>query len=359
MAKEWYLLNSNHDYVSGFESEDFNNCASDAFLEALYSSLGCDVELCNYDLSQCVSTRAIIQGSVQDTQLNSTQRRMLVPIGTCHAGMYVKYKNRYWLIVGFVDDNQIYEKAILYLCNYLLTWMNPSGNVIQRWCTLQSASQYNNGETSNANYSVRSDQLMVYTPDDYECLSLDNGQRFIIDKRCSVYEKSFDENITQDTSRPVTTYELTRADSALYEYQGNGIYAFMAYQDEQHTGDGYYLIDGNGYWLCDGIIVEETQNKTTFLLSDIEYESLEIFNGIEAGVFTACFYDDNGDKINTIAPKWEINCDFVDQLMVEYVDNSIMISVDNAKLVNNSFELLLSGDGYETKSITITIKAFI
>lgn len=359
MAKEWYLLNSNHDYVSGFESEDFDNCASDAFLEALNSSLGSDVELCNYDLSECTPMRAIIQGNVQDTQLNSTQRRMLVPIGTCHAGMYVKYKDRYWLIIGFVDDNHMYEKAILYLCNYQLTWINEVGKIIQRWCRLQSASQYNNGETSNANYSVRSDQLMVYTPDDTECLSLDSGKRFIIDKRCGVYEKSFDETVVQDTSKPVTTYELTRADSVLYDYQGNGFFAFMAYQDEQHSGDGYYLIDGRGYWLCDGTAEEETQDKTAILSSEIQYDSLEIFDGLEASVFTACFYDENGNKVNTITPTWEVKCDFADKLMVEYVDNSVMISVDNTKLVNNSFELLLSGEGYETKSVTITIKAFI
>lgn len=359
MAKEWYLLNGNHNYTSGFESEDFDNNVADAFIEALNSSLGCDVELYNYDLSECTPMRAIIEGNVQDTQLNSTQRRMLVPIGTCHAGMYVKYKDRYWLIIGFVDDNHMYEKAVLYLCNYHLTWVNESGKIVQRWCRLQSASQYNNGETSNANYSVGSDQLMIYTPDDEECLLLDNGKRFIIDKRCSVYEKSFDENIICDTSKSVTTYELTRADSVLYGYQGSGFFAFMAYQDEQRLGDGYYVIDGQGYWLCDGTTEDTVDNKSAILSSEIQYDSLEIFDGLEAGIFTACFYDENGDKDSTVIPKWAIKCDFEDKLAVEYVDNSIMISVDNTKLVNSSFELLLSGEGYETKSVIITIKAFI
>lgn len=361
MAKEWYLLNTNNDYVSGFESEDFDNCAEDAFVEALNSSLGQDVELYNYDLSECTPMRAIIEGSVQDTQLNSTQRRMLVKVGTCHAGMYVKYKDRYWLIVGFVDDNRIYEKAILYLCNYYLTWLNDAGEIVQRWCRLQSASQYNNGETSTSNYFVRSDQLMIYIPDDNECLSLDNGKRFIIDKRCSVYEKSFDENVVKNTSKPVTTYQLTRADSVLYDYQGNGFFAFMAYQDEKNDNDGYYRIGDNGYWICKpkDDLSQREQDKTHVLSSNIEYDSLEIYNGLEAGIFTACFYDENGNKINTIMPEWEIKSDFADSLMVERVDSSIMISVDNKKLINNSFELLLNGEGYETQSITITIKAFI
>ena len=52
MAKEWYLMNTNSDTVSGFESDSFDNFATDAFGEALASSLGKDVEICNYDLSE-------------------------------------------------------------------------------------------------------------------------------------------------------------------------------------------------------------------------------------------------------------------------------------------------------------------
>ena len=69
MAKEWYLMNTNHDTVSGYESEDFDNLAQDAFAEALQSSLGIDVEICNYDLSQREHKRVIVQGNIQDIRL--------------------------------------------------------------------------------------------------------------------------------------------------------------------------------------------------------------------------------------------------------------------------------------------------
>jgi hypothetical protein len=142
MAKEWYLMNTGNDTISGFESDDFNKFATDTFEEALYSSMGIDVFICNSDLSICKKRKAIIQGNVQDTKLKTMQRTMLVPIGTCKAGQYVYYKSRYWLIVGLVDDNGIYEKAVLVLCNYLLTWKNKKGNIIQRWVNASSASQY-------------------------------------------------------------------------------------------------------------------------------------------------------------------------------------------------------------------------
>lgn len=354
MAQEWYLMNTNHDIVSGFESDDFDNFAQEAFEEALYSSLGINVEICSCDLSQRKHQRVIVEGNVQDTKLNSLTRRMLAPIGTCEAGQYVYYKNRYWLIVGLVDDNGLYEKAVMVLCNYLLTWKNSSGNIIQRWVSASSASQYNNGETSNQFMFVRSDQLIVLTPCDDECLLIPHRQRFIIDMRCKIYEKGFSPGTTRDTSNPLITYELTRIDNVIYNYQNSGHSEFMAYQDEQHENDGYYVIDGKGYWLCD----VPNENKIHVLSCNIECEEPLIYVGLEPTFFMSKFYDINGNEID-IEPQWEIQCDFMDSLNVEYIGKSISISVDNNKLINKSFELSLYANDYEKTTITVQIRAFI
>lgn len=355
MSKEWYLLKSPHNQLSGFEDDALYDFAQEGFEEALESSIAVDVELCNYDLSICIQMRAIVQHNVDDTRLKTLSRELYVPIGTCKAGMYVKYKERYWLIVGLVDNNTMYEKAIMVLCNYLLTWTNDDGKIIQRWANATSASQYNNGETGINFYTVRSDQLLILTPDDDECILLKNGKRFIIDKRCMIYEKEFADGIVCDTSKPVITYQLTRSDSILYHYQDSGHHELMVTQDEQHEKDGYYVVNGNGYWLCEQPDVED---KTTLLSSKIEYDTLEIYNNLEPTVFIAKFYDANGEELDVI-PQWSINCDFSEQLNIEYVDNSICISANNKRLINKSFELSLSAEGYETTSITVTIRAFI
>lgn len=355
MAQEWYLMNTNYDTVSGFESEDFDNFAADAFGEALASSMGIDVQICNYDLSERIDTRVIMQGNVQDTKLNSLTRTMLATIGTCEAGQYVYYKERYWLIVGLVDDNGVYEKAVLALCNYLLTWKNINGQIIQRWVSASSASQYNNGETSNKFMFVRSDQLLVITPCDDECILIPHSQRFIIDMRCKIYEKNFPEGTTVDTSKQLITYELTRMDNVIYNYQNSGHSEFMAYQDEQHEKDGYYVVDGKGYWLCEE---PDEDNKMSLLSCSIDCDEQVIYNSLEPTVFNAVFTDSDGNKTD-ITPQWEINCDFVDSLNVEYVENSICISVNNKKLLNKSFELSLCADGYDKVTITVTIKAFM
>lgn len=355
MAVDWYLLKPPHGQLSGFESEALDGFAQEGFEEILDSSAAVDVELCNYDLSICKPMKAIIQHNVDDTRLKTLTREVYFPIGTCKAGMYVKYKGRYWLITGLVDDNKMYEKGIMAICNYLITWQTKDNRICQRWANVTSASQYNNGETSVTLYAVGTDQILILTPDDDDSILLSAGQRFIIDKRCSIYEKSFGEEVVCDTSNPLITYEITRSDSVLYNYGDSGHHQIMATQDTQHENDGYYVINGKGYWLCEEPAVED---KGSHLLSEIEYDSLDIFNGLEPCVFVPKFYGVNGKRA-TIIPHWEINCDFVDQLNVEYIDDSICISANDKKLINKSFELSLSADNYDPVSVTVTIRAFM
>lgn len=356
MSKDWYLLSTPYGQLSGFESEALADFAADGFAELTASGVGYDVELYNYDLSICKHAKAIVQNNTAETRLNTMNRQMLFPIGTSKAGMYVKYKNRFWLIVGLVDDNMVYEKAVLIICNHLLSWINANGEIIQRWVHASSAAQYNNGETSTRNYYIRSDQLLVFTPDDDECLLLNSGQRLIIDKRCSVYERGFHSDTTIDTSNPVTVYKITRNDSVLFNYQDSGHSEFMAYQDEQHENDGYYVVNGKGYWLCDIPHVET--DETLILSCAIECESDVIYAQLEPGVFTAKAYDDKGNEIS-IKPMWEITSDIDDDLFVEYIGNSVLISTDNPACANKTFDITLSADGLGSITKTITIRAFL
>lgn len=357
MATEWYLMTTPHDQISGYESEALNNFAQEGFAEILDSDLAEDAELCNYDLSECQSIRTVVENNVANTQLQTLSRQFLLPIGVCKAGMYIKYKNRYWLIIGLVDDNKMYEKAVAIICNHLLTWYNKDKQIIQRWANTSSAAQYNNGETSSKNYNLRSDQLLIFIPDDDESLMIDSTDRFIIDRRCKVYQKNYSENIDIDTSKDVLTYRLTRINSTLFDFQDSGVNQFMATQDEQHTDDGYYLIDGKGYWLCGKSDIPSLDNTPKLLTAEIVSESDEIYNQLEPTGFLAKFYDENGNEIN-VTPQWSVS-DFEDDLDIEEDGNFIYISVDNKNLINKKFVLSLSADNYETVTKTITIRAFV
>ena len=361
MATEWYLLKPPYSQTSGFEDEVLG-FSQDAFEEALDSPIAIDVLYCNADLSICSPIKAIIQNKVQDTKLNAFTRYLFVPIGTCKAGNLIKYKNRYWLIVGLVDDNDMYEKAVLVLCNWKLVWRNDSGKMIERWSNIQSASQYNNGQRDFRFYTLRTDQLLICMPFDDECILLDEGQRFIIDKRIEIYERSIGEDDISVTSNKVITYQVTRNDSVLYNYIDSGHYEVLVTQDEQHDGDGFYRIDGNGYWFCpkkehnlpsDNIPNDDDDTETT---SKIIYDDDKIYVGLGAAEFTGIFYDEHGDVIDRQA-EWTIVCDFVDKLQVDEINNTICISVDDFTLLNKSFELFLNND--EETKITVKIVALI
>lgn len=351
MAKRWYLLDDENDLMSDYATEEIESIMN--------SSSAIDVELYNYDLSECQQIRAVIKGRVKDTKLNSLARQAIVPIGTFKAGMYIKYNGRFWLIVGLVDDNGVYEKGVMVLCMYYLTWINSEGEIVQRWANITSASQYNNGETGMTYYFVRSDQLLVILPDDDESMSLSVDMRFIIDRRTSLYEENFDDDVTVSTGNPLVCYKLTRSDSVLYNYQDSGHYEFLATECEQGENDGYYVVDGKGYWLCDIPVVDE--ELTSLQRATIVYDEPTIYNSFEGTVFDAKFYNSKGEEDTEAVARWYVNCDFADyvgKLNVTHTGNSICISTNDKSLVNKSFELSLIADGYERNTIKVTIKAF-
>lgn len=350
--KEWYLMQK-PTMTSGDESDILEEFGQDAIEELLESGAGEEVLLCNYDLSETKEIKALIIGNAQETKLKSFNRQIITPIGTIKPFSYVKRNDIYWLIIGIIDSNRIYEKAVMTMCNYYLTWVNFDGNIVQRWASLSSASQYNNGETGQQYYRVRSDQLLAAVPDDKEGISVDTGIRFIVDRRCKVYESEMPEDTEVLTGKKLLVYEATRSSNALYDYQTHGYTEFMMSQDEQRETDGYYKINGKGYWLAG---TPNTQTETDITVSNIVPIQDTLYIGVEPASFSAVFKNENGEEDATITPNWTINCDFADKLNVEYVGNLIMIDTDFSSLSNKSFELSLGADGYTTTTVIVSIK---
>jgi hypothetical protein len=299
----------------------------------------------------------LVIGKAQDTKLKALTRRLIVPIGICHAGMYVKYNNKFWLIVGLVDTNMIYEKAVMTLCNYKLTWIGTDGRVVQRWASIESASQYNNGETGQQYYRFRSDQLLVIIPDDTQSLLLDTGVRFVIDRRTEIYEQEIGEDVKVDTSYNLFVYEVTRSDTVLYNYQDSGHSEFLASQDEQRATDGYYKIDGIGYWLASyqgGQKESEPQGNCEIVpISEFLYAD------VEPAVFVGRVYDESGEEIelDLDSSNWIIEFEDADKLDITYSRNVITISTNDMKLANKEFNLILRMDDGSAANRIVKIKS--
>lgn len=358
-------MESPYNQLSGFEGEALSDFGQEGFNEVLDSELAVEVSIYNYDLSECNTRRVVIQNNHQDTKLKTMSRAMFAPIGTCKAGMYVLYKNRFWLIVGIVDDNKVYEKAILLICNYKMTWVNDEDKVVQRWANAESASQYNNGETNMKFYFVRSDQLMVYMPDDDEVLKLNTGARFVIDKRCKMYEEDIDENATESLGHRLIVYKLTRSDTVLDDYTDSGIIGFIMTQDQQHTDDGFYRIGGKGYWLCGKSEAKpDTDNKIT---GNIDCDSDMLYINLEPCEYKAVFRDEDGNEVDASTIEYDFHIEFsaeeYEDSDFDYIDirqsgQTISVSVNDSRLNGKTFKLVLKAAGLETTTKIIRIREF-
>ena len=155
-------------------------------------------------------------------------------------------------------------------------------------------------------------------------------------------------------------YDITRNDSVLDNYSDSGIIGYIFSQTEQKSDDGYYVVDGIGYWLC----TPPSQNNqiggnaSCNILSDSD----ELFIGLDPEVFTAIFYDENGiilngDRIPSFS--FSIEFDYPDKLISDIVGNSILISTNDHGLNNKSFKLILSAEGYNKIDKIIRIKEFL
>lgn len=253
MAKEWTQFSSPPSYSGGSEGDDFN------FFKNLYlndicdSPLGSDLKYYdgkpNLVNDNGVSFKGVVQQVTADNDDSSKKRQILCPIGTLSSGCYVKYKNDFWIVVGLVDDNKFYEKAVMYYCNWILKFaLSPNGGskVVEYPVYCTNSTQYNSG-VKNANDTVYgSGQYIIYIQSNEETNLIERDSRFLIDK---------------NNLRP-TAYRITQVDetSKSFNNKGVNIWTIMECQTE-------YVNDDTNNGIAD---------KTKQEISDSEYKNHNI-----------------------------------------------------------------------------------
>lgn len=206
MPKEWYLMTKPLFY-SGYEKEEFEHYAKDGFSELLESFISSDVSIYKTnDFSKSEITKAIIQNVTSDSDYNDFIRQILVPIGTIKTGYYVKYNGFYWLIKDIVDNNKIYEKSIMFHCNYNLRFISDTSEKIVNYPVyMKNATQYNSGENAREIETIGSSKFLIYIPYNQETIKINHGKRFLIDR-----------NIDDPTA-----FEVTQVDTISHNYDDN------------------------------------------------------------------------------------------------------------------------------------------
>ena len=182
MAKSWYLM-ARPLFNSGYEKDEFENYAKDGFSEFLESFISSYIEIYDQNFTLLQSLKAIIQNVTADAESSSFIRQILIPIGNLKIGYYVKYNDSFWLIKDIVDNNGVYEKAIMFFCNYKVSFISDiSGEIVSYPVHMKNATQYNSGETAREQETIGSSKFLMFIPYNEETIKIDHGKRFLIDK---------------------------------------------------------------------------------------------------------------------------------------------------------------------------------
>lgn len=217
--QDWYLIRKPPVYLSGYETEDFDFYAADGFDELANSFLGADIILYDENLHQIYEGRGIIQNRTADSYTNSVNRQILVSntLGNRVHYVYDKNEDVYWLVNAPVSRNGFYSKLIAWYCKYRLRFISPvSGEVVEYPIYTINSTQYNSGETDGQKITVGSAQHLIYLPYNEETALIDNGVRFLLDKRTTI----------------PTAYRLTQVDSTSYGFQEQSILQWTVLEDQ-------------------------------------------------------------------------------------------------------------------------------
>lgn len=227
MASEWYLLTSQPPiYNSGYESDDFNNYAQSGFNETLQDSpLTDDIQIYNLVTRIWDDKKAIVQNSTSDNQTSSFLRQILSIIGTFKAGDLIRHRNKLWLMMNVPDNNKIYEKGIIQLCNYTLPFQTTSTTIYNEPCiVIDSTRSSSTGEDDGKVITLTDTQALVYIQYNDKTKYLTEEKRIFLD---------------QFTDKP-KVYKITKANRISYMDGDKGLLQLTCDQEEYNsTTDSY------------------------------------------------------------------------------------------------------------------------
>lgn len=219
MSQDWYLMGSSN--LSGFEEDEFD-VDVDGFAEVVASFIGTAIQIYGDRITNTpTATRAIIQQVTQNTVPVPDIRSIQIAIGTLACGQYIKFDNQWWIVASMPLSNRVYERAILWYCQYPLKFNIPNTSTPVEYPIPTESASNSTGEKAVQYISVGSTQRVVYLPYNEVTAKIDNGYRFLIDRR----------------STNVKAYKVTSVDTTSYMYGSGGLIRLVCDEDPLRSAD--------------------------------------------------------------------------------------------------------------------------
>lgn len=146
---------------------------------------------------------------------NLNEKTMLsLPGENFICGGIVDWADNHWLISEKDANNEIYTKAKLLQCNYLLKWVDDLDIIHEQWCVIEDGTKYLTGEYEDRNFVVtRGDsRIAMHIGKNANTVKFTRDNRFLID------DPDSDDKLA---------YLLTKPLKAGRCFNNEGIYSFV------------------------------------------------------------------------------------------------------------------------------------
>jgi len=130
------------------------------------------------------------------------------------AGSLVEWADNHWLVTECDANNEVYTRAKMIQCNYLLKWVDDNDKIISKWCIVEDGTKYLTGEYEDRNFIVaRGDSRIAITiAKDEDTVKLGRENRFLVD---------------DPDSKEQLAYVLSKPMKAGHVYNSDGVYIFV------------------------------------------------------------------------------------------------------------------------------------
>lgn len=143
-------------------------------------------------------------------------------------GEIVEWMNNRWLVIECDANSEIYTRAKLKQCNYLLKWIDSDSVIHEQWCIIEDGTKYLTGEYEDRNFVVtRGDSRIAMTISrNKDTVKFGREHRFLIDDPDS-FEK--------------LAYLLTKPLKLGAVYNNHGVYSFVLQEVVSTDDDNHEL----------------------------------------------------------------------------------------------------------------------
>lgn len=142
----------------------------------------------------------------------TTKKIVSLPNEDLEHGAIVDWADEKWLITEVNSHKEVCTEGKMRQCNYLLKWIDDTGNVISKWCVVEDGTKYLIGEKNSDMITIGDARIAITLGKDRDTVKLSRGRRFLVDDM---------------DSQEVLAYQITKPNKLFNVYGGKGVFRFI------------------------------------------------------------------------------------------------------------------------------------